>query len=250
MSATAKLTPLMPTRAPRNSLRRCTRAASASSRGSSERSGGASGSVRANRARICSRFLWIAGTRMCDGVSSAELDDELGQVGLPGPDAALLQSLVEPGLLGRQRLGLDHLVDAVGGDDVADDPVALLCVARPVHDAAGLLDRRLELRRGSSSRWRSTRSLSARPASRSPSQSGTSATAAARLARMVWVAWPRLWRSWVSASATRAAWGNGTASPALASVIPTPRSWSGPGSRPGASCAPRSAGATGRRRCA
>ena len=70
VSATAKLTPLMPTRALRNSLRRCARAASASSRGSSESSGGASGRVRANSSRICSRFLWMAGTRMCDGVSS------------------------------------------------------------------------------------------------------------------------------------------------------------------------------------
>src|SRR5918997_1549468 len=43
-----------------------------------------------------------------------------------------------------------------------------------------------------SSRWRTTRSLRARPASLSSSQSGISSTATARLRRMVWVALPRL----------------------------------------------------------
>src|SRR6266566_4180591 len=60
--------------------------------------------------------------------------------------------------------------------------------------------------------------LIARPASRSSSQSGSSATTAARLARMVAVALPRLRRSWVLASALRAATGNGS----------SPRRWPTP----------------------
>ena len=43
----------------------------------------------------------------------AELDDELGQVGLPGGDALGLERLVEADLLGRHRLDLDDLVDVV-----------------------------------------------------------------------------------------------------------------------------------------
>ena len=61
------------------------------------------------------------------------------------------------------------------------------------------------------SRWvarsRSAASFTAAPATRSSSQSSTSATTAARLSRMVRVAWARLRRSWVSASASRAAVG-------------------------------------------
>ena len=49
--------------------------------------------------------------------------------------------------------------------------------------------------------------LSWRPASRSSSQSGSSATTSARLARIVAVALPRLRRNWVSASVRRAAAG-------------------------------------------
>ena len=74
------------------------------------------------------------------------------------------------------------------------------------------------------SRWRSARSLISAPASRSASQSGTSATTRARLSRIVVVAWPRLRRSWLSASAARAARGK----PSF-----TRPPW--PGSRPGAS---------------
>ena len=62
------------------------------------------------------------------------------------------------------------------------------------------------------SRWvarsRSAASFTAAPATRSSSQSSTSATTAARLSRIVRVAWARLRRSWVSASASRAAVGN------------------------------------------
>ena len=68
VSAIAKFAPLIPMRAVRNLARRCTRAASASAAGSSVRSGRSSS--RANSSRISARFLWIAGTRMCDCTSS------------------------------------------------------------------------------------------------------------------------------------------------------------------------------------
>src|SRR5674536_354185 len=58
------------------------------------------------------------------------------------------------------------------------------------------------------SRWRSTRSLVARPASRSSCQSGSSPTTEARLSRIVVVALRKLRRSWVSARALPAAAGN------------------------------------------
>ena len=69
VSATAKLAPLIATRARRNRSRRWSRAASASSLGSSERSGRPSRSRK--RSRISTRFLWMAGTRMCEEPSSA-----------------------------------------------------------------------------------------------------------------------------------------------------------------------------------
>ena len=98
-----------------------------------------------NSSRISARFLWIAGTRMCDGVSPAELDDELREVGLPRPDPARGERLVELRLLGRQRLRLDDLRRAVRGDEIADDRVCLLAVTGPVDRPAGPRDRRLEL---------------------------------------------------------------------------------------------------------
>ena len=67
------------------------------------------------------------------GAVVAELDDELGQVGLPGRDALLLEVLVQVGLLGGDRLDLHDLLDALGLGDVADDAVGLVGVAGPVH---------------------------------------------------------------------------------------------------------------------
>ena len=65
-----------------------------------------------------------------------QLDDHLGQVRLVGGDAPVGQVLVEVRLLGGHRLDLDDVVDALGGDDVGDDPVGLGGVTRPVDDAA------------------------------------------------------------------------------------------------------------------
>ena len=54
------------------------------------------------------------------GTIVAELHDDLGEVGLPGRDAGLLQRLVETDLLGHHRLDLDHLVAGDAGAVVVD----------------------------------------------------------------------------------------------------------------------------------
>ncbi len=71
VSATPKFAPLIATFAERNLRRRWARAAIASSRGTSDRSGGASPMRARKISRISARLRWIAGTRMCDGMSSA-----------------------------------------------------------------------------------------------------------------------------------------------------------------------------------
>ena len=73
---------------------------------------------------------------MWRGQVVAELDDELGQVGLPGGDALGLERLVEPDLGGRHRLHLHDLVDAVGVGEPRDDRAGLLGVAGPVDGGA------------------------------------------------------------------------------------------------------------------
>ena len=65
-----------------------------------------------------------------------QLDDHLGEVGLASVNALFLQVLVEVRLLGSHGLDLDDLVDALGLDDVRDDAVGLVLIARPVDDAA------------------------------------------------------------------------------------------------------------------
>ena len=70
VSATAKFAPEMPTWADMNFLRRCWRAAPASSRGRSVSSRGASGISRRKISLISARLRWMAGTRMWLGRSS------------------------------------------------------------------------------------------------------------------------------------------------------------------------------------
>ena len=165
--------------------------------------------ARRKRSRISARFLWIAGTRMCDGRSRRRA----GRSAPPRSvsialDAGRCERLVEPDLVGRHGLDLDDLAGAVACDELGDDLVRLVGVARPVDVAAGRLDRRLELRAAVVEVRERRRSLIARPASRRPSQSGTSPTTPRRLSRIVEVALPRLRRSCVSARATRAASSN------------------------------------------
>ena len=72
--------------------------------------------------RISARLRWIAGTRMCDGVSWPSCTISSARSVSPGGDAGRRQRLVEPDLLGRHRLDLDHLVGAGRPDQVGDDP--------------------------------------------------------------------------------------------------------------------------------
>ena len=65
-----------------------------------------------------------------------QLDDELGEVGLVGPDARRLEHLVEADLLRCHRLDLDHLLGAAGPDQAGDDGARLGGVTCPMHDAA------------------------------------------------------------------------------------------------------------------
>ena len=74
-----------------------------------------------------------------------ELDDQLCKVGLDRPNARALERLVEPDLVGRERLHLHDLLGTFGPDETDHDLVRLRRVARPVNDATGRLDRRFQL---------------------------------------------------------------------------------------------------------
>jgi hypothetical protein len=69
VSATAKFAPDTPILVDRNLRRRCSRAAPASRPGSSVSPGSTPSMLRRNSSRTSDRFLWMAGTRMCDGRS-------------------------------------------------------------------------------------------------------------------------------------------------------------------------------------
>ena len=74
-----------------------------------------------------------------------QLHDQLGQVGLERVNADRLERVVQPDLVGRERLHLHDLVHAFGAHDLRHDRVGLGSVPRPVDDAAAPGDRRLEL---------------------------------------------------------------------------------------------------------
>ena len=149
VSATAKFAPETATRARRNFSRRWRRAASASSGGASVRPAGAGRPTRPissmKMSRISVRLLVDRRDEDVRRQVVPELDDHLGEVGLPDVDPLLAERLVELDLLGRHRLDLDDLGRAVVMDDRCDDRVRLGGVARPVDGAAGRGDGRLEL---------------------------------------------------------------------------------------------------------
>ena len=193
--------------------------------------------VRSNRRRISARFLWIAGTRMCDERSPASwMISSARSVSIASIPSAC-ERLVELDLVGGDRLDLDHLARAVVLGDPGHDRVRLGRVARPVHDAAGARHRRLEpleLLGQRRHRARLDRRAGRRAA---PPSRRARRSRASRLARIVVVALPRLRRSCASCSVSWAAAGK--------PFIPAP-----PGSRPGAPRARRSAACAARRRCA
>ncbi|SKX82220.1 Uncharacterised protein [Mycobacteroides abscessus subsp. abscessus] len=63
----------------------------------------------------------------------AELHDEFGEIGLPRVDARGGKRLVEFDLLSGHRLDLDHFRGASAADQIDDDAVGLVRVARPMH---------------------------------------------------------------------------------------------------------------------
>ena len=267
VSATPKLAPEIATLARRNRSRRCVRAAMASRRGSAVSDGSTPGISRRKISRISARLRWIAGTRMCEGrsppswtISSAR---SVSLASIPAASSASLSPISWVAMdltlttsvwpVARTRSVTMRLASLASRAQCTTPPRAVTC---------------------SSNRWRcsSRRAivavLIASPARRSASQSSSSATTAARLLRITVVAWPRLRRSWVSASAVRAASGNDCVprrcpTPAGATtgiprsvLMAPPREevrralMTPPGSRPGAPCGCPSAAGTARRRCA
>ena len=145
VSATAKLAPLIPTLRGQE-LAPQVQPGRLGQRGRVVGQAGSTSAIsRRKISRISARLRWMAGTRMCDGQSSAELDDELGQVGLVGGDARVGERLVQADLVGGQRLDLDHLAGAGRPDQAGHDGVGLGGVPGPVHGAAAGGDLRLEL---------------------------------------------------------------------------------------------------------
>ncbi len=231
VSATAKFAPEMPMRADRNLRRRCSRAASVSAAGSSERSGRSSSA--ANRSRISDRFLWIAGTRMCDCESSPSWmissARSVSTACTPAASSRSLRSISSVTIdltLTTSETPASRAMPAT--IEHASLPSLAQCTTPPAAPTAD------SSRSSSGPMSASVRSLIALPASRSSCQSGSSPTTAARLARIVVVALRRLLRSCESCSVLRAASGK------LTTPAP-PR---------GAARARRCAGARARRRCA
>ena len=79
------------------------------------------------------------------GPVSVELQDQLGEIGLDGPNASRGEQVVQVDLVRRERLHLDHLVDPVVGRDARHDLAGVRSVASPVNVPAGGGDRLLEL---------------------------------------------------------------------------------------------------------
>ena len=207
VAATAKFAPDTATDADRNFRRRCRRAASASAAGSSVNPGSTSAISRRKMSRISARLRWIAGTRMCEGrscpsctISSAR---SVSQAAIPAAASASLSPI--------SWVAID-LTLTTSSAPAARTSETTIRLASAASRAQCTCPPRAVTSASRRSRWvsRAARvaSLIAAPAARSAAQSGTSPTTAARLARMVPVALPRLRRSWVSASARRAAAGN------------------------------------------
>src|SRR5829696_251960 len=218
VSATPKLAPLMPTLADRNLRRRCCRAAPASAAGSSVSPASTSPISARKISRISARLRWIAGTRMCDGLSwpSCTISSarSVSSAAIPPASRASLRPI--------SWVDID-LTLTTSSTPLAWTRSNTIAFASAASRAQWTTPPRAVTACSNCARYCGRRAmvctLSWRPASRSSSQSGTSETTCARLARIVPVAFPRLRRSCVSASARLAATGN-FSSPRR---LPTPR---------------------------
>ena len=136
VSAIAKFAPDTPTWADRNACRKWARAAAASATGSSVSPAGRARHLAAEDLPDLGPVPVDGGHQDVAGPVVAELDDELGQVGLQRADAVSRQRLVQPGLLGGHALDLDDRVGAGGADQAGHDRVRLVRAGRPVHVTA------------------------------------------------------------------------------------------------------------------
>ena len=123
VSAIRKLAPVMPTSAARNFCAQdLARLARRSCEGSiSCRSGGSLVCRRRKSASTWSWVRWMAGAMMWLGVSCADLDEVLAEIGLDHLDAVRLERVVEADLLGDHRLALGDDPRAGVPADLADD---------------------------------------------------------------------------------------------------------------------------------
>ena len=177
--------------------------------------------------RISSRLRWMAGTRMCDGLSSpsctinsarsvsraempASASASLSPISCVAIDLTLITS-VSP--VARTRSVTMRLASAASRAQCTWPPRAVTAASN--------------CSSSSGSRAMTSR-LIADPASRSCSQSGFSPTTWARLARMVWVALRRLERSWP----LRNSWWAAAVKPSSPRRWPTPAGARGGVGRP------------------
>ena len=195
-SATPKLAPEMATFAFMNCSRRNFRDASASSGGSASRESSVSGILSTKMSRISARLRWMAGTRMCDGLSS------------PSWTISSARSVSWAWIPALSRCSL-RPVSWVAIDFTLTTSVSPVSRTRSVIISLASLASRAQWTTPpravtassncskSSGMLAMTDSLSAEPAARSSSQSPISLTTFWRLARMLVVACCRL-RRWVA----------------------------------------------------
>ena len=238
VSAIPKFAPEIATPTVRNLSRRWRRAASAIPVASQPRSSPWA-IVRSNRRLISARFLWMAGTRMCDDCSPASwmissarsvsiasmpwaASASLSPISSVAIDLTLITSR---GWVGRASPAMPATIAFASAASRAQwtTPPARCTDASSRSSCSGSVA--------------IVRALIAEPAARSASQSSSSAIVASRLARIVVVALPRFRRSCASCRVSCAAAGN--------PFIPGP-----PGSPPGGRSALRPAAAAARPRCA
>ena len=151
--------------------------------------------------RISARLRWIAGTRMCDDQSPASWSISSARSVSIAWMPSSASAVVEPDLVGRDRLDLDHLARAVRlarcratiAFASAASRAQWTCRRPRCTDASS--------RSSCSGSVAIARALIAAPALRSSSQSASSRPTRRRLSRIVVVALPRLRRSWLSCSA-------------------------------------------------
>lgn len=179
--------------------------------------------------RISSRLRWIAGTRMCDGRSSASWTISSAR----SVSSAAMPWLSRCSLRPISCVAIDLTLRISSLPVALTSRVTISLASTPSRAQWTVPPRSVTFRSSSSSSSGSRFMVSvliAEPVSRSCSQSGSSPVTARRLARMEWVALPRLRRSCSLPSSSWAARGK----------VRSPRRWPVPyGERGGTAGIPR-----------